>query len=158
VNVRDLSLTILCAAVYAGLVYSLAPISFMLIQVRVADALVGLVPILGMPAVYGVALGVLLGNFYSPLGPIDLLSVFPSFIGLIAVYRLRRTSVPLGLLLYSLIVSLWVAFMLYYIANLPYLMSFIYVFIGVSIATVGLGYLTYRVLSRIKFFKGISSK
>ncbi|MEM2875966.1 MAG: QueT transporter family protein, partial [Candidatus Bathyarchaeia archaeon] len=58
IKVRTLALTVLCAASYAGLVYSLAPISFMLIQVRVANALIGLVPILGLPAVYGVTLGI----------------------------------------------------------------------------------------------------
>ncbi|MCD6529756.1 QueT transporter family protein [Candidatus Bathyarchaeota archaeon] len=155
-RVRDLSLTVLCAACYSGLVYFLAPISFMMVQVRVADALTGLVPVLGVPAVFGIALGVFIGNLYSPLGPIDLLSALPSLLGLWTLYKLRRTSVLLGLLSYSLAVSLWVAFILYYITGAPYLIAFIYVFAGVTIASVGLGYLLYRYVSKIEVFKSLS--
>lgn len=157
-RVRDLSLTVLCAACYAGLVYVLAPISFMMVQVRVADALTGLVPILGIPAVYGIALGVFIGNLYSPLGPIDLLSTLPSLLGLWMIYKLRRVSVLLGLLSYSLAVSLWVAFILYYVTEAPYLIAFIYVFIGVTIASVGLGYLVYHYASKIELFKALTSE
>ncbi|MHA1239056.1 MAG: QueT transporter family protein [Candidatus Odinarchaeia archaeon] len=142
-NAKNLTVTVFCAATYAALMYFLAPISFMQIQVRVANALIGVVPLLGMPAVYGITLGVLIGNTLSPLGPIDLLSAIPSFIGLLIVYKLRKKSVLLGLTIYSLIISIWVAFMLNYVFNLPYLLTFAYVFIGVTIATVGLGYLLY---------------
>jgi len=130
----------------------------MMVQVRVADALTGLVPILGLPAVYGIALGVFIGNLYSPLGPIDLLSTLPSLLGLWMIYRLRRVSVVLGLLSYSLAVSLWVAFMLYYVVEAPYLIAFIYVFTGVTIASVGLGYPLYRYASKIELFKALTSE
>ena len=129
-----------------------------MVQVRVADALTGLVPILGLPAVYGIALGVFIGNLYSPLGPIDLLSTLPSLLGLWMIYRLRRVSVVLGLLSYSLAVSLWVAFMLYYVVEAPYLIAFIYVFTGVTIASVGLGYPLYRYASKIELFKALTSE
>lgn len=152
-NVKNLAVAIFCASSYAALVYFFAPISFLQMQVRVANALMGIVPILGMPAVYGITLGVLIGNLFSPLGPIDLLSPIPSFIGLLIIYRLRKRSVLLGLTIYSLIISLWVAFMLNYILNLPYLVTFIYVFIGVTIATVGLGYLLYICLLKVEALK-----
>lgn len=153
VNVKNLTVTIFCAATYAALVYFLAPISFLQIQMRVANALMGVVPILGMPAVYGITLGVLLGNIFSPLGPIDLLSPIPSFVGLFIIYKLRERMVLLGLSLYSLIVSLWVAFMLNYILNVPYLVTFIYVFVGVAVATVGLGYPLYVYLLKLDILK-----
>lgn len=144
----DLALSILCASCYAALVVFLVPISFLQIQVRVANALMGLVPIFGMPAVYGLALGVFLGNIVSPLGLIDLFSAVPSFIGLLIIYKLRNRSVLLGLLIYSVIISLWVAWMLNWILGLPYWIGFIYVFIGVVIATVGLGYILYQAFSK----------
>ena len=131
------------------LVNAFAPISFHQIQIRVANALIGLVPLLGWPGIYGIALGVLLGNLSSPLGPIDLLSVLPSFAGLFAIYKLRTKSIILGLQIYSTLISFWVALMLYFVFNLPYLITFIYVFVGVTIATTGLGYLLYK--SAIKF-------
>ena len=118
---------------------------------RVANALIGLVPLLGWAGIYGLALGVFLGNLSSPLGPIDLLSVLPSFAGLFAVYKLRHFSVILGLQIYSTLISIWVALMLYLVFNLPYFVTFIYVFIGITIATTGLGYLLYKSAIRFGF-------
>jgi uncharacterized membrane protein len=138
------------AAAYAALVQVLHPISFLAIQVRVANALIGFVPLLGMPAVYGITIGVFLANLTSPLGPIDWFSFIPTFIGLMAVYKLRDVSVLAGLLIYSIILGAWVAFMLWYVLNLPYLLAFAYVTIGVAIATAGLGYVVYRAARGIK--------
>lgn len=146
-NTRDLAIAAILAASYAALVNVLHPISFMQIQVRIANALIGLVPILGLSAVYGVTLGVFLGNLTSPLGLIDLISPIFSFFGLMIIYKLRNKSIMLGLIIYSLILSLWVAFMLWYVIGLPYILTFIYVFIGISIATAGLGYLIYKSVS-----------
>ncbi|MBS7626943.1 QueT transporter family protein [Candidatus Bathyarchaeota archaeon] len=147
---RDVSVCVVCCGMYAALVNIFAPISFQQIQIRVANSLIGLVPLFGWPAVYGLALGVLLGNMVSPLGPIDLLSALPSFLGLLIVYRLRLVSVLLGLQSYSTIVSIWVAFMLNYIFQLPYLLTFAYVLVGVSAATTGLGYALYKSLSKLR--------
>lgn len=145
---KELTLCVLHAAAYSVLVVFLAPISFMQIQVRVANALIGLVPIFGMPAVYGLTLGVFLGNIVSPLGPIDLLSPIPSFIGLLLLHKLRGKSVLAGLIIYSVLISFWVALMLNWILGLPYWITFTYVFLGVTIATVCLGYTIYKTVSR----------
>ncbi len=59
---RDLALAALVAAAYAALVAALPMVSFLLWQVRVADALLMLSTVLGWPAVVGVALGCFLGN------------------------------------------------------------------------------------------------
>ncbi|MEM2882904.1 MAG: QueT transporter family protein [Candidatus Bathyarchaeia archaeon] len=149
---RGLTIAAFFAASYAALVYLLAPISFLQIQVRIANALIGAVPTFGMPAACGIALGVFLGNIFSPLGPIDLLSAAPSFVGLLAIYWLRGRSVLLGLGFYSLII--WVAFMLNLVLGLPYPASFAYVLAGVSAATVGLGYPLHLYLSKSKAFGG----
>lgn len=151
-DAKDVAIMAILAASYAALTNVLYPISFMGFQVRVANALMGLVPILGMPAVYGLTIGVFLGNLISPLGPIDLLSPVPSFVGLMAIYKLRAHSVLAGLLTYSLILSAWVSFMLWYVLNLPYVLTFTYVAVGISIATAGLGYLVYRTVSRCMRF------
>jgi uncharacterized membrane protein len=135
------------SALYAALVNFLHPLSFMQVQVRVANALIGLVPIFGLPAVYGLTIGVFIGNLTSPLGPIDLISPVFSFIGLMIIYELRNESVFSGLLIYSMLLSVWVSFMLWYVFGLPYILSFLYVLIGITIATAGLGYLVYKSVS-----------
>jgi uncharacterized membrane protein len=144
---RDLTIMAILAALYAALVNFLHPISFMQIQVRVANALIGLVPIFGLPAVYGLTLGVFLGNLTSPLGWIDLISPLFSFVGLMIIYELRNDSVLSGLLIYSVFLSVWVSFMLWYVLGLPYVLSFLYILIGITIATAGLGYLVYKSVS-----------
>ncbi|WP_455282372.1 QueT transporter family protein [[Eubacterium] cellulosolvens] len=148
---KNVAVSIIVSVLYVVLVYAFAPISFHQIQIRIANVLIGLVPLLGWAGIYGLTLGVLLGNLSSPLGPIDLLSVIPSFLGLIAVYKLRKVSIILGLQIYSTLISIWVAFMLYLVFNLPYFVTFIYVFIGVTIATTGLGYLLYKSAIRFGF-------
>jgi hypothetical protein len=92
-------------------------------------------------------MGVFLGNLTSPLGFIDLISPVFSFIGLMIIYELRNESVLSGLLIYSMLLSVWVSFMLWYVFGLPYILSFLYVLIGITIATAGLGYLVYKSVS-----------
>lgn len=114
-----------------------------MINVRVANALIGLVPVVGLPAVYGLTLGVFIGNLNSPLGYIDWLSFLPSLLGLFVVYALRGKSVILGLLVYTLLLSAWLAVILAPFSNLPPLVTFTYVTIGMMVSTVLLGYLLY---------------
>jgi uncharacterized membrane protein len=66
-NVKDLALTTVFAALYAVLVIALAGISFQLVQVRVADALIPLSIVFGWPVVIGVTLGCVISNVVSPL-------------------------------------------------------------------------------------------
>ncbi len=66
-DVRDLSLTTVVAGLYAVLVYFLAGISFGLVQVRVADALIPLSIVFGWPVTVGVTIGCTIGNVVSPM-------------------------------------------------------------------------------------------
>lgn len=58
---------------YAVGVILLAPISFLLFQVRIADALIPLSIIFGMPVVFGVTLGNIIANIYGGLGYVDII-------------------------------------------------------------------------------------
>ncbi len=145
-EIKDIALGAVMAGFYAALVVGLGPISFLQVQFRVANALIGIVPILGMPAVFGVTMGVFLGNLASPLGLIDLASTIPTFIGCVAVYRLRRVSVLAGLSIYTVILSTWVSFILQFTLNIPFLPTLPYLFIGIGVVTIGLGYALYRAL------------
>jgi len=146
---KDITIAAVLAALYAILVFTFNPISFLVFQIRIANVLIGLVPILGLPAVIGISLGVLVANVFSPLGFIDLISSFFSFISLYIIWKLRRVSVFLGLSIYSVILGAWVSFMISYVFNVSYLPTFVYVTIGIFIATSVLGYLLYKAVEKI---------
>ena len=94
-EIRNLTLISVIAALYAALVIVLAPISFGPIQLRIADCLIPLAALLGWPAIFGVALGALIGNSYYFLGFIDV--IFGSLANLVAgviIYRFRDRLLP----------------------------------------------------------------
>jgi uncharacterized membrane protein len=87
-NTKEISLTAVIAALYAAIVILLAPISFGPIQLRVADALIPLAALLGLPVVYGVALGALVANTYWFLSPIDI--ILGAIANLVAGYLIHK--------------------------------------------------------------------
>src|SRR5438105_11822130 len=140
------SVLISTAAVYAAMYVTLtlvfSPISYGLVNVRVANILIGLVPIIGWPAVLGQTLGVLIANqpaLGDPLGPIDLINVIPSFLFSFLLWKLRDVSVFLGLTLYSIGLGITVSYALSYAFNLPLLVGIPQVTAGVFIATAVFG-------------------
>lgn len=141
--------TAVVAAAYAALTISMAPISFGAIQIRIANALIGIVPLMGMPAAIGISLGVFIGNLASPIGPLDLFSAVPTFTSLLILIRLRDRSVIAGLACYTAIISAWVGALLSYAFGVPFLVTFAYLLAGIGIATVGLGYLVYQAVRRV---------
>lgn len=76
----------LIAAVYAALTLALAPISFAVYQVRIAEALTVL-PFLTRAAIPGLFVGCLLANVIGGLGWLDI--VFGSLITLVAAFVTR---------------------------------------------------------------------
>ncbi len=90
-HVQQVAETVIFAALYFLLTFILAPISFLLFQVRVSDALIMLSAVLGLPAVYGVFLGCIFANLF-PVGyPPNLLDVvFGSIANLVASYTVYR--------------------------------------------------------------------
>jgi uncharacterized membrane protein len=119
------------------------------VQLRVANILVGLVPIMGWPAIIGQALGVFIANVESPLGPIDLINVIPSLIFSYLIWKLRDVSVFLGLTLYSIALGISVSFALNYAFGVPLLVTLLYTTIGIFIATAVFGYIFYRAIRKI---------
>ncbi len=115
-NVREISLTAVVAALYAALVIVLAPVSFGPIQLRVADCLIPLAALLGWPAVFGVGLGALVGNAYYFLGPLDVvLGPLANLLAAALIFKLRTRLLPAcfaGSLVIGFVVGgyLWVFF------------------------------------------------
>jgi uncharacterized membrane protein len=90
-DTRDLSLTVLFAALYATLIIVLAPISFGPVQLRVADVLIPLVALFGWPVVGGVTIGCFVGNAYFWLGPIDVfVGPIANFVAAVTILLLRK--------------------------------------------------------------------
>ncbi len=135
------------AALYAALTVALGQISYGSVNFRVANGLLGLIPLIGWPAVIGQGLGVLLANVASPY-PLDSLSALPSFVFAWVIWELRNVSVVLGLALYSLALGLSVSLVIGY-PNLSLVYSlFPVVTLGILLATVVLGYMLYRAVGR----------
>lgn len=150
------SVVIATAAVYAAMYVVLAllfsPISYGVVNLRVANILMGLVPLIGWPAVLGQALGVFIANqpaLGDSLGPIDLSNVIPSFVFAWLLWKLRAKSVFLGLTIYSLALGLSVSYALSYAFNLPLLVEIPQVTAGIFLATAVLGYIFYKAVSRL---------
>jgi uncharacterized membrane protein len=155
---KDLALISLYAALYAALVIVLGGISFGPVNVRIADAMVGAVPLLGIPGVLGHTLGVFVGNLYSPLGPIDLLNTIPSFaMSFVVYYMYRQTkndyAVIVGCAAYSVVLGITVGWMLSAPFNIPLALSITYVIIGNLVATVLIGWPLFKLLKRNAMFQ-----
>jgi len=124
------------------------PISYGPVQFRVANIIIGVVPIFGIPSVLGIALGVFIGNTISPLGPIDLISAAFSLAGLLIVWYLRNRSVMLGLTLYSGILGTWISTALFFVFGLPIVVTIGWLIVGIWLATGLCGYALYKALKR----------
>ena len=82
----------LIAAVYVALVLLFKPISFGAIQFRIAEALCVL-PFFSLSAVPGLAIGCLLGNFFSGAAMPDVVfGTFATLLAAILSYKLRTVS------------------------------------------------------------------
>jgi len=152
-NSRFVALMSVFAGLYVVLGYVLHPISFLQIQVRVADALYPLIAIFGLPSLIGLVIGHFFLNLSSPLGIIDLLSI-PLFVpAKVAIWKWGLKAVPL----HVISVGLWVPTMLCFFAPSEILLpSFLFwiivvtVTIGEFIAEILLGFpLTLAIQRRI---------
>jgi len=147
------SLTALFAALYAVGVVALAPISFQVFQVRVADALLPLAVLFGWPAVLGLSLGALVANFFGGLGLIDV--VGGSVANLVATYAAWRIgqgrfrgSRALAVGTEIVVVSLIVGSYLSYLFQMPLEVGVLGVLLGSLVATGALGYALLLAISR----------
>jgi len=85
-EIRKLALASIFSSLYAVLVLALAGISFQLVQVRVADALIPLSIVFGWPVVFGVTIGCVIGNVVSPMPSIITDITFGSIANFIASF------------------------------------------------------------------------
>lgn len=90
----NLALTAVFAALYASGVVFLAPISFGAFQVRVADALLPLAAVFGLPVAIGTSFGCFVANFYGGLGVVDVIGgTAANFVACVLAWRIGGKSV-----------------------------------------------------------------
>lgn len=149
---KSIALTAIVAALYAVLVYLFAGISFWIVQVRVADALIPLSIIYGWPVVVGVTLGAAVSNIITPLPSVAFEVTFGSlanFIASVIAMRLgRRLKAPgalhIACLSANLAVTLIVSSYLAYLTGLPLWIWLAGIFLGSLVSINLLGYALLR--------------
>lgn len=144
-NLENISLKIaliaITAALYIALGYVFQAISFLGLQFRVAELIVGMCIIFPFEGLVGNIIGVFFVNLSSPLGPIDLISCIVNVPALYCIIYFKDKGVLkfLGGILYALIISLYVAFVLNFVLSLPIMLMFIQVLIPeVILTTIGI--------------------
>lgn len=166
-DVKEISLTAVIAALYATLVIVLAPISFGPVQLRVADCIIPFSALLGWPAVAGVSLGCFVGNAYFMLGAMDIVGgTVANLIAASVIFYLRRRlfqACIVGSIAVGVVVGgyLWIYFPPPSIMglNLP-IWGAMVVSITLSslIAIAGIGNLLVRALAKSGFVEVLESR
>ncbi len=136
-----IALIAITAALYTALGYIFQPISFLVFQFRVAELIVGICILFPFEGLIGNVIGVFFVNLTSPLGYIDLFSCLVNIPALycIIVFRDKKYLKYLGGLLYAIIISIYVAIILFIALSLPVLLNFFYVLVPeVILATLGI--------------------
>jgi len=136
-----IALTAITAALYIVLGYVFQAISFLGLQFRVAELIVGMCIIFPLEGLVGNVIGVFFVNLSSPLGPIDLISCIINVPALYCIifFKDKGGLKFLGGILYALIISLYVAFILNFVLSLPIIIMFVQVLIPeVILATLGI--------------------
>ena len=122
----------LIAAVYVALVLLFKPISFGAIQFRIAEALC-ILPFFSLSAVPGLALGCLLGNFFSGAAMPDVLfGTLATLLAAILSYKLRDINKWLVCLPPILANAIIVPFVLQYAYGVPDGYFFVFATVGIG--------------------------
>lgn len=143
---RDLSLTVVFAAMYAiGVIW---PLSSMGIQCRLSCALIPLIAIFGGPATWGITIGHFIFNLLAPTGVLDYFSPFVFLIPRLLIQKYGVKAMPI----HTIAVSLWVPIVLNQAFGMPLIPTILTVGIGELVAEWYLGYVgLYQRLENTKW-------
>jgi len=149
---EDVALTVIFAAIYAAGVVFLAPISFGVFQVRVADALLPLATLFGLPVALGTGFGCFfIANFYG-LGPVDVVGgAFANFVACVLARFIGGKTILhrfASCLVETAVVTLVVGSYLSALLNVPMEASLLGVFLGSVVAINILGFSLLEALHR----------
>ena len=135
------------AAIYALLTFTLHPISYGIIQVRISEALTVL-PYFTPAAIPGLFVGCLIANFFGGNGILDL--VFGSLATLFAAVVVSKIKikylVPIPPIVINAVV---VGLVLHYVLEFPLSLTVLWVGAGQIVACYGLGYPLLLLLEKL---------
>jgi uncharacterized membrane protein len=154
---EDLALTTIFAALYAAGVVLLAPISFGVYQVRIADALLPLSMIFGVPVAIGSSLGCLVANVYGGLGIVDIVGgTVANFVACMLAWYVGRGKFArrlLGSFAETAVITAIVGGYLSLIFDVPMELGLLGIFVGSIIAINVLGFTLEEGLHRSDIIK-----
>lgn len=150
IKLRTLLRNAAYAAIYVALCFVFAPISFSLVQVRIAEALC-IMPLFDDPAVISITIGCFLSNLFMGNIVDAIFGTLATFIGLYAIRFLKKKNFFIKMLPTILSNMLIIPFVLKYaygLVEVPIIVSSIYVGIGEVIAVYFIGFLLYVALKK----------
>jgi len=156
-NAKSLAVMAIFAALYAVGVIVLAPISFGIAQVRVADAMLPLSMIFGFPSAIGLSLGCAVSNVYGGIGVIDIVGgAAANLIACVLAWyigrnggRIRRFAATI---VQTVVIGLIVGLYLSPLLNVPVFLSIFGVLVGEIVAINIIGYPVQEAIRRSKIF------
>ncbi|NCC78596.1 MAG: QueT transporter family protein [Clostridia bacterium] len=124
----------------------LLPFSYLGVQFRIAEILVLLV-FIDKRYIYGLTLGCPIANLGSPLGPVDV--IFGTLATLIALLLISKTKNLFVATLWPAVVNgIIIGLLLYYLLDLPFLLSAAQVFFGEFVVVTLIGYFLFKRILR----------
>jgi len=156
-NTRKLAIMAVFAALYAVGVIFLAPISFSVVQVRIADAMLPLSMIFGLPSALGFGLGCVVSNVYGGLGVIDIVGgTAANLVACTLAWYIGRNGTVAkrftGTIAIAAAITLIVGGYLSLIFHVPVVVSILGVFVGEVIAVMAIGFPLQEAIRRSKIF------
>jgi len=157
-DTRNVALGSVIAALYAAGVVLLAPISFSVFQVRLADALIPLSILFGTPVAWGVTLGNVVANVYGGLGYIDIIggsvaNFVAAYVGWKIGTRKFRGSKFVATVAQNLIVSGIVGSYLAVLFGVPLEVGFLGILLGSAISMNVIGYILTLAIEKTRLNK-----
>jgi len=157
-NAKKLAIMAVFASLYAVIVIELAFISFGAYQVRVADAMLPLSMIFGLPSAVGLSLGCMVSNVYGGLGVIDIFGgAAANLVACVLAWYIGRKGGRIRRFVATLVqtaaISLIVGVYLSPLLNIPVTLSIFGILIGETIAINLIGFPLQEALRRSEIFQ-----
>jgi QueT transporter len=148
----EIALAAIYAAMYVVLVAVFPYLSFLQVNIRIANVLKGMVKFWPIGTVLGNFVAVIVGNYlFSPLGLYDIvLSPLVSTALLAVAYLIGKKSFLFGLIVNALGLGIYLSWLISTVLNLTFAGLLPLILVGVAISDVTLPYALYRSLDRLK--------
>ena len=148
-KIKELTHTAVIAALYAFLTYSIYPISYGIIQLRLSEVMT-LLAYISPKYRKGLILGCAIANWGSPLGILDV--IVGTIATAISVYGISKTKNLFLATLWPTINAVFIAFELYFLSKESFWYGFFSIAVSELIVVTGIGYPFFKfLLTKEKF-------